>query len=141
MSKARYAINIDDGRIVFRTTATDALRALYRNVDDDVVKAIRSGEVTATEVVDAIMAEERYSGKFSWKEFEQSRKALNMRSEKIEMNDTEEEATEAIPEDEPGSVVTISLVKKSAGKSKPAQAKKKTAEEPKPEEGKGFPFE
>lgn len=124
--KSNYAINIDDGRLVFRTVATDRLTALYRKIDNDVANAIIQGSIDPMDVVNAIMAEERFSGVFNWKDFERQKRILNMRTQDVELADSIEEMTEKLPDDKPGETISISRIEKLIEKSPKAKGKGKS---------------
>lgn len=105
MSRTSRAININDGRLVFRTSATDELKALYKPVDDEVANAIYDGKIDAMKVVNAIMKAERYGDDFSWKEFKKQEKILNIRQSDVDLQDKEE--PEKLEEDQPGTVLSL----------------------------------
>lgn len=130
MAKSNYAINIDDGRVVCRTVASDRLHALYRKISDDVAKAIFDGRVKAMDVVNAIMANERFSGVFDWKQFEREKRLLNIRTQDVDLADTIEEATEKLPEDKPGETISLAEIERLTGGAgdKPPKGGKKSVE-------------
>lgn len=107
--RAKRAININDGRIVIRTEATDALHGLYRPIPDDIVDAINKGKVTAMKVVDAIMKKDRFDPDWSWKKFQEEQRALNIRQSDVDLGDEEPEKQEP-KDDEPGSLISLEEV-------------------------------
>ena len=117
MARTRRAININDGRLVFRTAATDELKALYRPVADDVAEAIDKGKIGAMKVVDAIMRAERFSEEFSWKKFRENEKFLNVRQTDIDLQDKAE--PEELEEDKPGDVLSLKDIMGGAEEKKP----------------------
>ena len=125
MSRTTRSININDGRLVFRTSATDELKALYKPVDDEVAKAIYEGKIDAMKVVNAIMKAERYSENFSWKEFKKQEKILNIRQSDVDLQDQEE--PEKLEEDKPGEVLSMKDVLGSIAEDKKS-AKKTTSD-------------
>ena len=109
MARASRAININDGRLVMRTEATDALHGLYRPIPDDVAEAIVSGGVKAMDVVNAIMKKDRFDPNWSWKKFQEEQKALNMRQADVELGDDDSgaEAKKVLPDDNPDDMVSL----------------------------------
>lgn len=109
MARASRAININDGRLVVRTEATDALHGLYRPIPDDVAEAIVSGGVKAMDVVNAIMKKDRFDPNWSWKKFQEEQKALNMRQTDVELGDDDSapEAKKVLPDDNPDDMVSL----------------------------------
>lgn len=109
MARASRAININDGRLVMRTEATDALHGLYRPIPDDVAEAIVSGGVKAMDVVNAIMKKDRFDPNWSWKKFQEEQKALNMRQTDVELGDDDSgaEAKKVLPDDNPDDMVSL----------------------------------
>ena len=116
---SRFAINIDDGRVVYRTTATDALDVLYKKIDDETADAIIKGKIPAMVVVNAIMSHEYHLGTFNWKEYEKKRKLLNMRQADVEIEDQDEEPEEKLKEDKPGEVMTLDQIRASGATAVP----------------------
>lgn len=94
--------------MVFRTSAVDELKALYRPVDDEVAKAIDDGDIPAMRVVNAIMKAERYSDSFDWDEFKKQESMLNMRKSGVDLAD--EETVEKLPDDAPGTVLSLDSI-------------------------------
>lgn len=109
MARASRAININDGRLVMRTEATDALHGLYRPIPDDVAEAIVSGGVKAMDVVNAIMKKDRFDPNWSWKKFQEEQKALNMRQTDVDLGDDDSgvEAKKVLPDDNPDDMVSL----------------------------------
>ena len=109
MARVSRAININDGRLVMRTEATDALHGLYRPIPDDVAEAIVSGGVKAMDVVNAIMKKDRFDPNWSWKKFQEEQKALNMRQTDVELGDDDSalEAKKVLPDDNPDDMVSL----------------------------------
>lgn len=109
MARVSRAININDGRLVVRTEATDALHGLYRPIPDDVAEAIVSGGVKAMDVVNAIMKKDRFDPNWSWKKFQEEQKALNMRQTDVELGDDDSapEAKKVLPDDNPDDMVSL----------------------------------
>lgn len=127
MSMCTHAINIQDGRIVYRTTRTDELVALYRKIDEETVKAIKDGKIGRMEVVNAIMGKEYASGTFNWKEFDQKRKELNMRTLDVEIRDIDTPADEQLTPDKRGEVMPLADIIKSAAKTAKANKEAQSA--------------
>lgn len=141
MSRTSRSININDGRLVFRTAATDELKALYKPVDDEVAKAIYEGKIDAMKVVNAIMEAERYSKEFSWKEFKRQESILNIRQNDVDLQD--EEKPEELEEDKPGDVLSLKDVlgrmaedgKPDGGKPGKKNSRKQAGDENEPDSG------
>lgn len=104
MSRTSMSINIKDGRLVYRTSAVDELKGLYRPVADEVANAILDGRVERMKVVNAIMKAERFGEDFDWNEFEKAERMLNMRRSEVDIKDA---PAESLPDDKPGSVLKL----------------------------------
>lgn len=107
MSRTSMSINIKDGRLVYRTSAVDELKGLYRPVADEVAQAICEGSVERMKVVNAIMKAERFGEDFDWDGFKESERMLNMRQSNVEIKD---EPEEKLPDDKPGTVLSLESI-------------------------------
>lgn len=107
MSRTSMSINIKDGRLVYRTSAVDELKGLYRPVADEVAQAICEGRVERMKVVNAIMKAERFGKDFDWDGFKESERMLNMRQSKVDVKD---EPEEKLPDDKPGTVLSLESI-------------------------------
>lgn len=72
--RARYAINVDSGVVVFRSESTDALPTIWKLIDDETAEAIVEKKVSATAVIEAIQKSIVRGEDFNWKEYDMRRK-------------------------------------------------------------------
>ncbi len=130
MARASRAININDGRLVMRTEATDALHGLYRPIPDDVAEAIVAGGVKAMDVVNAIMKKDRFDPNWSWKKFQEEQKALNMRQTDVELGDDDSAPEKKVlPDDNPDDMVSLAELGATSKAKKAATVKKEEKKE------------
>ena len=133
--RARRAININDGRIVIRTEATDALRGMYRPIPDDVVKAIVDGKVDRMTVVNAIMKKERFGESWSWDKYKEEIKVLNVRQTKVDFGDDHVEIPEDQKVDDPGDMISLKEIVGGGDRQKQRQKLQAQPKEDEPEKG------
>ncbi len=88
--KPRYAINLKDERIVYRSKATDEMRALYRWIPNDVAKAIMEGKLEAKKVVNVITKKMFSDENFDHSEYEAELRKLNVVFKEEEVPEPEE---------------------------------------------------
>ena len=88
--KPRYAINHKDERIVYRSKATDEMRALYRWIPNDVAKAIMEGKLEAKKVVNVITKKMFSDENFDHSEYEAELRKLNVVFKEEEVPEPEE---------------------------------------------------
>ena len=88
--KPRYAINLKDERIVYRSKATDEMRALYRWIPNDVAKAIMDGKLEAKKVVNVITKKMFSDENFDHSEYEAELRKLNVVFKEEEVPEPEE---------------------------------------------------
>lgn len=72
--RARFAINVDSGVVVFRSNSTDALPTLWKLIDDATATAIVKKKVSATAVIEAIQKSIVRDEGFNWKEYDAKRR-------------------------------------------------------------------
>ena len=87
---ARYAINLKDERIVYRSKATDAMPALYRWLPDDVAKGVMDGKIDAKKVVNVICKKMFADEDFDHSAYEEELKKLNVVLKEEEIPEPEE---------------------------------------------------
>ena len=72
--RARFAINVDSGVVVFRSDSTDALPTLWKLIDDATASAIVKKKVSASAVIEAIQKSIVRDDGFNWKEYDVKRR-------------------------------------------------------------------
>ena len=84
---ARYAMNLNDGRLVFNSSAV-ATNINYAEIDDDVSDAIIDGTIQWQAVANVIRAKRNNDPSFDWERFDLLRDRLNVRKAKFDLKDT-----------------------------------------------------
>jgi len=87
---SKYAINLKDERIVYRSKATDAMPVLFRWIPDDVAKGIMEGKISAKKVVNIITRKMFQDENFDHSEYEAELKKLNVVFKEEEVPEPEE---------------------------------------------------
>lgn len=103
-TRAKYAINLRDGSLVYRSEATDELTALYRWIPNDVANAIFKGTIKGMDVVNAIGKKILASADFDWNKYQEDVRKLNMRQQKLEFS---EERANDLPPDNPKDSISL----------------------------------
>ena len=103
-TRAKYAINLRDGTLVYRSEATDELTALYRWIPNDVANAIFKGTLKGMDVVNGIGKKILASPDFDWNKYQEDIRKLNMRQQKIEIS---EERANNLPPDNPKDSISL----------------------------------
>lgn len=103
-TRAKYAINLRDGSLVYRSEATDELTALYRWIPNDVANAIFKGTIKGMDVVNGIGKKILASPDFDWNKYQEDIRKLNMRQQKIEIS---EERANNLPPDNPKDSISL----------------------------------
>ena len=103
-TRAKYAINLRDGTLVYRSEATDELTALYRWIPNDVANAIFKGTIKGMDVVNGIGKKILASADFDWNKYQEDVRKLNMRQQKLEVS---EERANDLPPDNPKDSVSL----------------------------------
>lgn len=103
-TRAKYAINLRDGTLVYRSEATDELTALYRWIPNEVANAIFKGTIKGMDVVNAIGKKILASADFDWNKYQEDIRKLNMRQQKLEVS---EERANDLPPDNPKDSVSL----------------------------------
>lgn len=75
---SRYAMNINDGRIVFNTSAVPS-NINYVEIDDDTHAAIKGGKLAWQTVANAVRAKRNNDPSFNWPKYDDLRERLNVR--------------------------------------------------------------
>ena len=88
----RYAMNINDGRLVFNSEAV-ATNINYVEIDDDIYAAIQTGKLTWQIVANAVRAKRNNDPTFDWAQYELLRDRLNVRKAKFDIKDTNRDVT------------------------------------------------
>ena len=106
---ANYVINIESGVVMHRNPATNANSFIFRLIDDETARAVADKEITAAAVIEAITKADHSKEGFSWKEYDDRRRAaikqLNM-SERNMIPVNGDEANKNAGEDEKVEEVT-----------------------------------
>ena len=87
---AKYAINLKDGTIVYRSKATDSMPVLFRWIPDDVAKGIMEKKIDPKKVTNIIMKKVFSSDTFDHSEYEAELKKLNVVFKEEEVPEPEE---------------------------------------------------
>ena len=87
---AKYAINLKDGTIVYRSKATDAMPVLFRWIPDEVAKGIMEKRIDPKDVTNIIMKKVFSSENFDHSEYEAELKKLNVVFKEEEVPEPEE---------------------------------------------------
>ena len=103
-TRAKYAINLRDGTLVYRSEATDELTALYRWIPNDVANAIFKGTIKGMDVVNGIGKTILASADFDWNKYQEDVRKLNMRQQKLEVS---EERANDLPPDNPKDSISL----------------------------------
>ena len=103
-TRAKYAINLRDGTLVYRSEATDELTALYRWIPNDVANAIFKGTIKGMDVVNGIGKKILASADFDWNKYQEDVRKLNMRQQKLEVS---EERANDLPPDNPNDSISL----------------------------------
>ena len=88
--RPKYAINLKDHRIVYRSKATDDMWALYRWIPNDVARAIMDGKLDAAKVVNVITKKMFSDENFDHNEYEAELRKLNVVFKEEEVPEPEE---------------------------------------------------
>lgn len=81
---ARYAMNINDGRIVFNSDAV-ATNVNYVEIDDEIHAALKAGTLTWQTVANAVRAKRNNDPSFDWSQYDILRDRLNVRKANFEL--------------------------------------------------------
>lgn len=120
---AKYAINLKDTTIVYRSKATDAMPVLFRWIPDDVAKGIMEKRIDPKKVVNIIKKKVFQDENFDYREYEAELKKLNVVFKEEEVPEPEEVVDTTA--DNPADTVTMAeLAGADDGEGKPAPAKK-----------------
>lgn len=84
---ARYAMNLNDGRLVFNSSAVPT-NVNYVEIDDEISAAIEKGTITWQAVANAIKAKRNNDPSFDWTQYEFLRDRLNVRKAKFDLKDS-----------------------------------------------------
>ena len=103
-TRAKYAINLRDGTLVYRSEATDELTALYRWIPNEVANAIFKGTIKGMDVVNGIGKKILASADFDWNKYQEDVRKLNMRQQKLEVS---EERANDLPPDNPKDSISL----------------------------------
>jgi len=103
-TRTKYAINLRDGTLVYRSEATDELTALYRWIPNDVANAIFKGTIKGMDVVNGIGKKILASADFDWNKYQEDVRKLNMRQQKLEVS---EERANDLPPDNPKDSISL----------------------------------
>jgi len=103
-TRAKYAINLRDDTLVYRSEATDELTALYRWIPNDVANAIFKGTIKGMDVVNGIGKKILASADFDWNKYQEDVRKLNMRQQKLEVS---EERANDLPPDNPKDSISL----------------------------------
>lgn len=122
---AKYAINLKDGTIVYRSKATDAMPVLFRWIPDDVAKGIMEKKIDANKVVNLIMKKVFSADNFDYREYEAELKKLNVVFKEEEVPEPEEVVSAA-----PDNIVESVSMSELVGEAKSAPTKPKEAAPP-----------
>ena len=87
---AKYAINLKDGTLVYRSKATDAMPVLFRWIPDEVAKGIMEKRIDPNKVVNIIMKKVFSADNFDHSEYEAELKKLNVVFKEEEVPEPEE---------------------------------------------------
>ena len=124
---AKYAINLKDGTIVYRSKATDAMPVLFRWIPDEVAKGIMEKRIDPKKVTNIIMKKVFASENFDHSEYEAELKKLNV----VFKEDEVPEPEEVVNTDTDNIADSVSMDELGAGAAAPAeQPAEQTAEPP-----------
>lgn len=86
---SRYAMNINDGRIVFNSEAVTT-NINYVEIDDDIHAAIKKGDLTWQTVANAVRAKRNNDQNFDWSKYDLLRERLNVRKADFTLKERKE---------------------------------------------------
>ena len=81
---SRYAMNLNDGRIVFNSEAVGT-NVNYVKIDDEIHAAIKSGKLSWKVVANAVRAKRNNDPDFDWSQYDLLRDRLNVRKAKFDL--------------------------------------------------------
>ena len=84
----KYAMNLNDGRIVFNSDAVTT-NVNYVELDDEIHDAIKCGKLTWQTVANAVRAKRNNDPSFDWEQFDILRDRLNVRKAKFDLKGSE----------------------------------------------------
>ena len=84
---ARYAMNLNDGRLVFNSSAVPT-NVNYVEIDDEISAAIVKGTVAWQDVANAVRAKRNDDPSFDWGQYDFLRDRLNVRKAKFDLKDS-----------------------------------------------------
>lgn len=83
---SKYAMNLNDGRIVFNSDAVTT-NINYVELDDEIHAALKGGKLTWQVVANAVRAKRNNDPSFDWEQFDILRDRLNVRKAKFDLKD------------------------------------------------------
>ena len=89
---SRYAMNSNDGRIVFNSEAVTS-NVNYVEIDDDICAAMEEGKLTWQVVANAVRAKRNNDPTFDWAQYDLLRDRLNVRKAKFAIKDANRDVT------------------------------------------------
>lgn len=107
----RYAMNLNDGRRVFNSSAV-ATNPNYAEIDDDINAAIENKSLDWRVVANAIKAKRNNDPNFDWTQFDFLRDRLNVRKAKFDLKggETSRDVTGVGTEERRGINPSVSFV-------------------------------
>ena len=105
---AKYAMNLNDGRIVFNSGAV-ASNVNYVEIDDDLHAAIKDGNVSWSAVANAVRAKRNNDPGFDWAKYDELRDRLNVRKAKFDLKDSDGHDVTGVGEGEGKSSINPSV--------------------------------
>lgn len=107
----KYAMNLNDGRIVFNSDAVTT-NVNYVGLDDEIHDAIKSGKLTWQVVANAVRAKRNNDPSFDWEQFDILRDRLNVRKAKFDLKggETSRDVTGVGTEERRGVNPSVSFV-------------------------------
>lgn len=105
----RYAMNLNDGRIVFFNEQV-AMQTAYAAIPDDIAVAVDKGEIDWRKVAELIHKKRNNDPSFSWEAFDRLRDRQNIRKAKFDPVEPER-ASDALPDTVPQTEISMDELK------------------------------
>lgn len=85
----KYALNLNDGRVVFNSEAV-ATNVNYVELDDEIHAAMKDGKIKWQTVANAVRAKRNNDPNFDWSQYDLLRDRLNVRKAKFDIKGSDE---------------------------------------------------
>lgn len=124
----QLVLNINTGTVIPRTPATDENPIIFRRIDIETGRAINTGKVKASEIIEALEKRERNSPDFNWREYDKKRRSAEklLNVSRRDMVPVADENGETTKDDNGAEVISMNdLLPNAGGKKKASKAQDK----------------